>query len=545
MASGYFQRLRDEGRTFYQKLSRPQQWLLGGAGVATVALIIGVALWLQQPNWATLYSGLDPKDAGQIVAYLKDNKIPYQIQGNGGTIEVPSAQVYDLRVQMATKDMPNEGGVRGFDIFDGQQMSMTNKAFDLNYQRALSGELARTIMSIDGVERARVHLTIPKKQIFTEMQDPATASVVVKLKPMASLTPPQVKGISKLVAGAVPDLQPKNITITDGDGNILFDADTANGNESVLRLNRDQLELQHQTEREIKSNVESLLARVVGAEHVTVQVKALLDFDKEESVEKSYTPNNNKEEGSNTRVLRSEKTVTEKGNGTEAVEGGVPGTPSNLNTDNGRYQQRDDGSKASYDRSDTTKNYEVPEVQTTRVKNLGQIKKLSLSVAVDSQSPAINAPEGLDVNDPMVVNLRNLAAKAAGVDEKRGDTMAIYALPFDNTAITKDQADMKRAEQTDFWTKIVSYGLLGLLVLTVLVTAAVLLLRRRRMVEAEAVDDEFLPADELLPALEAPSDPQLQEASARRAFTVRSLSDMAKDDPARMARLLRVWIQEG
>lgn len=544
MAAGYFQRLRDEGRTFFQKLSRPQQWLLGGSVVAVLVLLIGVTFWLQQPNWAILFSNLDPKDAGQIVAYLKDNKIPYQVQGSGGTIEVPASQVYELRVRMATQDMPREGGVRGFDIFDTEKMGMTNRVFDLNYQRALSGELARTIMSIDGVERARVHLNIPKKQIFTEMQDPASASVVLKLKPLVSLNPEQVKGISKLVAGAVPDLQPKNITITDGEGNILFDADTAGGNDSVARLNHDQLQIQHQTEREIKANVESLLGRVIGPEHVTVQVKALLDFDKEESVEKSYTPNNNAQEGDNTRVLRSEKTVTEKGKGTEAVPGGQPGTASNTNAGSGSYPQTDNNNQASYNREDTTRNYEVPEVQTTRVKNPGQIKRLSLSVALDSSAPALNAPEGLDANDPQVVNLRNLAAKAAGLDEKRGDTMAISALPFDNSAQEKEQAALRQQDQLEFWTRLFSYGLLGLVILLALIGGLVLLLRRRRRVEAEAVEESFLPED-LLPALEAPNDPLLQEASARRAYTVRSLSDMAKEDPARMARLLRVWIQEG
>ena len=242
------------------------------------------------------------------------------------------------------------------------------------------------------------------------------------------------------------------------------------------------------------------------------------------------------------------KTVKEKGNGTEDSVGGTPGSEPNLPGQPG-YPTTENGAKASYNREDTTKNYEVPETQTTRVKNTGQIKKISLSVAVDSQSPAINAPEGLDASDPMVQNLRNLAIQAAGIDDKRGDTMAIYALPFDNTDMEKEQNAMKQAEQMEFWSKVLMIGLLGLVIALVLLALLILWLRRRRAVEAEALEESaaggFLSGDDMLPQLEAPGDPEVQEAAVRRAATMRSLSEIAREDPAKMARLLRVWIQEG
>lgn len=550
MASGYFQRLRDEGRSFYQKLSRSQRWMIGGGGALALSAVIAAALWLQQPNWNTLYADLSAKDAGQIVAWLKENKVPYQLNsvGDGASIEVPANQVHELRLQMAAQDLPREGGVIGMELFDQEKLGMTNRVFDLNYQRALAGELSRTIMQIDGVDRARVHLAIPKKQIFTELQEPATASVNLKLSPVARLDEAQVKGIAKLVAGSVPGLEQKNVTITDGEGNLLFDAETAEGKQNGTILNQEQLALQKQVESEIRGNVEQILGKVVGRDHVTVQVKALLDFDSEESVSKTYTPNNNRDEDANTRVLRSEKVVKETGAGTEAVAGGVPGVTSN---DPGQptYQGRENDSKASYGREDTTRNYEVPETQTTKVKDLGQVKKLSLSVAIDSLSPAINSPEGLDANDPYLVNLRNLAEKAAGLDlADRRDTIAIYALPFDKTESDKQQAADAQAERMEFWSQVLMLGLLGLVVLLVLVGLLILWLRRRRLVEAETFEDAaaaFLPGEEMLPQLEAPSDPEFQEASMRRQATVRTLSDLAKDDPAKMARLLRVWMQEG
>lgn len=546
MASGYFQRLQSEGRAFYEKLGRTQKWILGGSAAAALVLIVGVSVWLQQPDWSTLYGALPDKDAGQIVAYLKENNVPYQIknQGGGSVIQVPTSQVHELRMQMATQGMVLEGGVPGMELFDNEQIGMTNRVFDLNYQRALSGELSRTIMQIEGIDRARVHLVIPKKQIFSELQEPATASVNLKLKPMGQLEEAQIKGISRLVAGAVPGLAQKNVTITDGDGNLLFDAETASGKDNKNILNQEQLALQKQVETELRSNIEGMLARVVGREHVTVQVKALLDFDREESVSKSYKPNDNVQAEDNERVLRSEKTITEAGQGTDPVPGGVPGTDSNIPS----YRNQTEDTKAQYNRSDTTRNYEVPETQTTKVKEVGQIKRLTLSVAIDSQAPAINSPEGLDSSDPLIVNLRNLAEQAAGFDSTRGDKIAISALPFDNSELERQQQQMNQADQLDFWTRALMIGLLGLVILVVFLGLVILWLRRRRAVEAEALDDAaaaFLGPENLLPALEPPSDPEMQEASMRRAQTVRSLSEMAKDDPARMARLLRVWMQEG
>lgn len=267
MASGYFQRLRNEGRNFYQSLTRSQRWLIGGASAAVVISLLVVGVWLQQPQWSTLFAHLDSKDAAQIVEQLKEENIPYQLQNQaGGTlIQVPAAQVHDLRLQMAAQDLPREGGVFGFELFDQDNMGLTNRSFDLNYQRALAGELSRTIMQLEAVERARVHLAIPRKQIFTDMQDPPTASVTLKLKPLASLGEEQVKGISKLVAGSVPGLEQKNVTITDASGNVLFDAEMAEGTQSQARLNRQQLELQQANEQEIRQNVERILSRVVGS----------------------------------------------------------------------------------------------------------------------------------------------------------------------------------------------------------------------------------------------------------------------------------------
>jgi len=544
MASGYFQRLKSEGLTFYQTLSRTQKWLLGGAAFGVIAVLVVVFIWAQRPDWHPLYTDLTSQDAGQIVAYLKENNIPYQAESSGvGTvIQVPANQVHELRLQMAAQGMPKEGGVMGFELFDQDNtMGMTNRVFDLNYQRALSGELARTMMQLDAVEKARVHLAIPPKQIFSELQDTTSAAVTLKLYSGKQLSEAQIRSLSKLVAGSVPGLTQEQVTIADASGNLLFDSSMADETENTSRLNREQLELQKLTEKEIRQNVERILTRVIGPGRVNVQVKARLNFDKEESVSTNFSSNDNPE-GANLRALRSEKEITESGQGTEPVPGGVPGTDANLPG----YRQLEGESNAAYERKDLTRNYEVPETQTKLVKDPGQIARLTLSVALDSQAPAIDAPEGLDQNDPLIQNFRNLAVAAAGLDLERGDTIAIYAMPFDNSLAKSQQAAMESQEQLAFWTRAAVLGLIGLAILLILLALMMLWSRYRRLpVEAEALDEALLPAEETYPGLEPPYDPELTAASARRAQAVRSLTDMAREDPAQVARLLRVWMQEG
>ncbi len=537
MAADYFRRLRTEAQTFYGGLSQGRKILLGAVLLGVVVLLVFMVTWTQQPRWSTLYTDLSTRDAGQITQYLKDNDVPYQVNtiGQGAVVQVPEDQVHELRLQMAAEDLPREGGVMGYELFDrDNSMGMTNRVFDLNYQRALSGELARTIMQMDAVEKARVHLAIPRKQVFSALQDPPGASITLRLRPLAQLNESQVKGISKLVASSVPGLTQKNITITDATGKLLFDETLADDSGTTGQLNQKQLAYQRSTEQEIRQNIERILSRVVGNGQVSVQVKARMNFDQEQTISKRFEPNANPD-GNNNRVLRSEKEVVEAGQGTEPVVGGAPGVTSNTPA----YREQVTESDASYNRRDTTRNYEVSETQLTRVKEPGDIERLTVSVAINSLSPAINAPEGLDPGDPQLQRLRNLAVGAAGLDTQRGDTIAIHALPFENSEQLQAQEALARLDQQDFWWQIVQ-GALLLIVLGVLAFGFWSYLRRRP-IEGEAVEEE----EPGYPSLEAPTlDPMLTQAVHKRQQTVSSLTEMAEKEPAQMAQLLRVWLQE-
>ena len=547
MAASYFQRLREESSKFVTQLSLTQKLGLGGLSVAVVGGLIGLVFWAQQPQWTTLYAELGSKDAGAMVELLKEKQVQYQLrsQAQGTQILVPSQAVHDLRLEMAAKDLPKEGGVVGFELFDKDTMGITNNLFDLNYQRALAGELSRTIMQMDGVERARVHLAIPKKQLFTQLEDPATASVTLKLKGDTALTAEQVKGISKLVANSVPGLAQQHVTVTDTQGHLLFDSemlDSENGTE-VTRVNSQRLEYQRTLEKRIRLDVEKMLSQVVGEGNVTVQAKAELNFDKEESVSKAFSPTTGNDPKT-VQSLRSEKESQETGQGTQTAPGGVPGVTSNIPT----YQENQGDQNNSFSRKEVLRNFEVPEVQTKVVKSPGQLRRLTLSVAINSLSPALNTSvAGLSPDDPIVKNLRELAVAAAGINVERGDTIAIHAVPFDDSSQRNEQAAMDQAANRELWKNLLTTGVVGLSILALLIVVYWAFGRRRRPLEGELVDEKSLAGREgdFLALDEPPELAGLSEATARRAQAVRGLTQMAHEDPVRMARLLRSWMSEG
>lgn len=543
MAASYFQRLRNETWKFLKDLSLSQKLGLGLIVLVSLTALVALVLWAQQPQWTTLYAELGHKDAALMVDYLKEKQVNYQLrsQPQGVQILVPAQQVHELRLEMAAQDLPKEGGVVGFELFDKDTMGFTNNLFDLNYQRALAGELARTIMQMEGVERARVHLAIPKKQLFSQLDDPPSASVTLRLKPDTSLSLEQVRAISKLVANGVPGLQEEQVTVTDTQGNLLFDREMLDpeSGKGLTQVNTQRLEFQRTLEKRIRQDVEKMLVQVVGAGNVTVQVKAELDFDKQETLSKNYTATT----GNNgVAAVRSEKESSESGQGTQTAPGGVPGVTSNIPT----YQEASTESDSSFTRKEVVRNFEVPEVQTKVIKSPGQIRRLTLSVAINSLAPALNSPSGaIRPDDPMLRNLRELAIAAAGINLERGDTIAVHALPFDDSDIRNEQEAMERAASREMWRNLMITGVVALGILALLLVVWLAFGRRKPLAEGELLDANtpLLPGQEEALALQEPES-TLDEASARRTQIIQGLTRVARENPARMARLLRLWMSE-
>jgi flagellar M-ring protein FliF len=547
MAANYFQRLRSDSTKFLSQLSLSQKIGLGTVSVISIIALIALFMWAQQPNWSILYAELGSKDASLMVDLIKEKQIPYQLrsQTHGTQIMVPSQFVHDLRLEMAGQDLPKEGGVVGFELFDKDTMGITSNMFDLNYQRALAGELARTIMQIEGVERARVHLAIPKKQLFTQLEEPPTASVTLKLKPDSTLNLEQFKGISKLVANSVPGLQQKNVSVTDTQGNLLFDSDTldAENGAEATKVNGQRLEYQRTLEKRIRQDVEKILIPVVGLGNVTVQAKADLDFDKQETVSKSYTSTTGNKPDA-VQAVRSEKESTETGQGTQTAPGGAPGVSSNIPT----YQETSGESDSNYARKEVVRNYEVPEVQTKVIKSSGQLKRLTLSVAINSLAPALSGETGtVRPDDPIMRNLRELAVAAAGINTDRGDTIALHAVPFDDSGTREEQDALEKAASRDLIQNMLVSGVAGLGILALLTAVYLAFGRRRPPTEGELLDMEARSlgtGQTEAPALDEEEEPLGLEPGGRKNQAVKGLTQMTIDDSARVARLLRLLMSE-
>src|SRR5574337_1072576 len=303
-----------------------QVWAgLGLAGRALVLLVGGGALaallWIafstNRPDMATLFSQLNPSDAGAIVEELKNSKVSYRVVDGGTRILVPSGVVHETRLHLATRGLPQGGGV-GFEIFDRTTLGTTDFVQRLNYQRALQGELARTIGQLKEVTAARVHLALPQPSVFTEQEKPATASIVLNLRPGARLTPEQVRGIVHLVSSSVEGLNPDRVTVIDTSGKLI-----ARPAENGLSLTGSgQLETQAGVAAELERRVRTMLDEILGPNKATVRVAAQMDFTSVERTEERFDPRG---------VIKSEQRTTEtQNNSTPTPATTAAGAASNI-----------------------------------------------------------------------------------------------------------------------------------------------------------------------------------------------------------------------
>ena len=214
----------------------------------TISGFVILMMWSGMHDFQLLYSKLTPEEAGEILAQLKADKIPYQVASNGGSILVPTQKVYETRMELASKGMPH-GGCVGFEIFDNTKLGMTEFAQNVNYQRALQGELARTINQFNEVESSRVHIVMGSKSLFIDKQEPATASIVVKLRAGRWLSNGQVDGIVHLFSTSVPGLKPENVTVVDNNGKMLAGF---NEKSAITKASADQLEYRQNVERNLE-----------------------------------------------------------------------------------------------------------------------------------------------------------------------------------------------------------------------------------------------------------------------------------------------------
>jgi flagellar M-ring protein FliF len=378
----------------------------------------GLAWWVQQPQYRVLYSGLGASDAGAVIEYLKGEKIPYRVGDNGGNIEVAAGRLYETRMELAGRGVPQGGGV-GFEIFDKQTLGMTDFVQRLNYQRALQGELARSISELDTVEAARVHLALPERSLFVAEERKPSASVVLKLRPGRSLAPEQIAGVVHLVAASVEGLRPADVTVVDVNGQVLTRDLQHNDNQPA---GQGMLTFQREIEQSYVEGIESMLTRVLGPGHALARVTVALDMAQVEKTEESFDPD---------RVaVRNEKRSRETNASSTSTN-----TASVTTTLTNAAPHPAAEAVPQSEREDTALSYEISKVTSRRVEAMGAVRKLSVAVLVDGTwtgegEARTFVPRPSEEMD----RYRELIKRAVGFNEERGDQIEVASAPFQSAA---------------------------------------------------------------------------------------------------------------
>ena len=534
---------------------------------AAISVIIALIFWAKSPDYRVLYSNISEQDGGAIVAQLAQLNVPYRFEEHGGAIMVPEDKVYEARLTLAQMGLP-KGGAVGFELLDQEKFGISQFSEQVNFQRALEGELSRTIETLGSVQGARVHLAIPKPSMFVREQKQPSAAVTVTLSQGRSLDSGQVSAITYLVSSAVPGLNADNVTIVDQSGHLL----TQSGGQAMQTT---QLKYTSEVEADFQQRIQTIVATIVGRNNVKAQVTAQLDFTQHEQTAEQYQPNTSPDK----MAIRSRQT-SDAEQGSKNATGGVPGALSNQppapattpitqpaaannpaangNTANNPAANPATNNAANSgasttvltpmpfnNRKDNTTNYELDRTLTHIKRSTGRIERLSVAVVVNylpgkEGEPVALTPEQLE-------QINALVKETMGYSSARGDTLNIVNSPF-NT-VEEDVAP-------PFWKQ---DGFLNLLMAAAryLLIALVAWFLWRKAVQPAWLRNQEL----ILQRLELEKQARQAEidANTRRAesgarakaeqrveteINTQSLRDLAEQEPRVIALVLRQWMNK-
>ncbi len=552
-----FATIQQQFTSYWKKQSLGKQITMVALTLAVLILTPVLVNWANTPSYAVAYTGLSETDAAQIVQKLDDNSISYQLK-NSGTIEVPSDQVYTTRLLMARDGLPESSTV-GYELFSGTSMlGMTEFSQQVNYQRAIEGELQRTIGSLEAVQAVRVHLVTPEKSLLSSDQALSTASVTIQVNPGHTLDAAQVRAITHLIASSVEGLDAGNVVVVDSAGNLLADGISTNG-ESDQSLKDDQRAAELAYAAEVQKRVQSLLDKILGPNRSSVQATVEMDWTQREITSNTYAP---------TEVaLRSSQIINESSTD-GGTTGGVPGATSNLPTP---VATTTGTGTSSYQRSEEVLNYEVSQTQLHEIITPGKVNRVSVSVMVDNVSDAAQ-----------LTSIKSAVEVAAGIDTTRGDQIVVESFAFDRTALDALTVELAKQQQQELYLRI------GMAVGAALVVLALLFFVLRMMSnlrnaskdswktvlrpasELAALQDEYaapalkLQADlstalsrlaeqsgESTDAKSGNEDVVVQVHSKNRQATAsedeqnsRVISRLTEENPATVAEIIQLWLNE-
>lgn len=526
--------------------------VLLGAAAALVALIVAVAMWSSEPKYKVLFSNLDDRDGGAIVTALGTMNVPYKYNDTGTALLVPADRVYDARLQLASQGLPRGGSV-GFELMDNARFGASQFAEQINYQRGLEGELARSIESMHTVQHARVHLAMPRQSLFVRERQPPTASVLLNVYPGRSLSDAQVSAISWLVASSVPELTAENVSIVDQNGRLLS-APTGEGR----GMDADQMRMVRETEQRTVERILTILNPLVGPGNVHAQASAEMDFSRREETSEIYRPN--QEPGQ--AAIRSQQTSESNQRGINPAQG-VPGALSNQPPANaqapianppqtqpsrpgqpqqqGQQQQQQTATGAGAqgaggtvsDRRDATTNYEVDRTISHIKQPVGMLKRLSVAVVVNYVRDKDGEPQALPPEE--LSKLTNLVREAMGYSESRGDSLNLVNSQFNDGPPAVPM--WRDPEMISLFKTILAWLVGGVL--------ALWLYRKVRRSVGDylypPVDPEVAEAERIEAQREAQDLARAKETD-RYQDNLERARTMANKDPRAVAMVLRTWM---
>lgn len=562
----------------YLKLPLSQKVLVPALVIFPVWALIHVSKMATEPDYTVLYSDLSPGDASGVVDRLKDMKAKYKVDGDTVLVSPPEL-VHELRISLAAEGVPKTGTV-GFELFDGTNFATTTMGEMVKKQRALQGELERTIMSLDSVLSARVHISQPEKTIFAKQAQDPGASVLLKLRSGGELDKKQIIGIANFVASSVEGLKPENVTIIDVYGNLLTPKDQE-GDE--LGADATRLTYTREVEKSYAQRIETMLSKVLGPGKVVARVTADLDFSSSQREEESYDPGG--------QVIRSERSI-EEGAATTA-RGGVPGVAANLSNDPNLLSPPQGGNESNT-RREAVKNFEVSRAIIKSAQAKGKLLRLSAAVLVDGRYEDVAVASGGVVDEAqasmksekvfkplspeMLSQVEGVVKSAIGYDSSRGDVVTVENIPFFQ-ADDNLKAELDKASEMNAWYR---YAALSVPILAILIFGVFVLRPMMRFLTANPETEiditrllpEGMPMEALsmnvaaspnrggsaagqassseaqsavggtgpktgLPDLSGPIDMgQLDEIMAES-------SRIVKENPTQAALLIRYWLNEG
>jgi flagellar M-ring protein FliF len=506
--------LRDRVTGALKSFSPGQLAVMGMLGLAVLVGGMTFMRWASAPSYSVLFSGLEPKDASEVVDKLKSQGVPYKLVSDGSAIMVPQSKVYDLRLSMSAEGLP-KGSVVGYEILNNQGLTTSEFSQQVNYQRAVEGELTRTLMAMRGIDSASIHLAIPKDDLFTDNNEEPSAAVLVKTS--GTLGDDAVDSIVHLVASSVPGMKPDAVTVADTNGSVLSNATgTAGGSNRELKLTQAY-------QNNLATSANAMLAQVFGAGHAIVRVSATLNYDEKSTTTDTY------DKASQVAVHEENSSETFKGTdnsaGTTAGTTGATGTSTNATTT---------GNGTDYQKADSTKDYGVNHTVENAKVAPGKLERLSVAVMIDKAvKPA-----------PSTTQIEDLVGAALGIDKTRGDQIVVDTLSFEKDAAAAASAAAKPAAGAS---PMMDYAQTGVGVL-ILGFVAFFLLKGMRKTKIEVLD---IPSPQFALAANSGTSPfalgsgsdgngtALMPANGSTQEQVLTLVDQQPDE---VAVLLRSWL---